>query len=133
MASPVYVQIFDAKLDAMFVRRGMVYTHERRRARKAETIAKQLVKDRTRRLRWSIHVKEVTSRRRRETGFWVGSDLYYSKYVHDGTKTPILPTRARYLSVPAYRGARTHVQRESVRGQRPQMFLVIAMNRVAPG
>lgn len=137
MADPYYLQIFDAKLDAMFVRRGMVYTHERRRARKAETIAKQLVNDRTRRLRWSIHVKEVTDRRKRETGFWVGSDMHYAKNVHDGTTGPIHANGPWKLSVPAYRetipGTVPRVRRAEVAGQRAQMFLVIAMNRVAPG
>lgn len=133
MPDGYYIVIFDAQLDAMFVRRGMVYTHERRRARRAETIAKSLINNRTNKLRWSIHVKEATSLKKRQTGFFLGSDLDYAKWVHEGTKTPIRPKRAKYLSVPAYRGAKTHVQRLTVRGQKAQLFLVKAMNRVTPG
>lgn len=135
--SSVRVVIFDAQLDRMFVRRGMVYNHERRRARRVETIAKSLVNDRTRRLRWSIRVIESTDRRKRETGFWVGSDLDYAKYVHDGTTGPIRANGPWKLSVPAYRetipGTAPRVRRTSVRGQRAQMFLVRAMNRATPG
>ena len=136
MADLLRVVIFDAQLDAMFVRRGMVYTHERRRARRAETIAKQIVGVRSRRLKWSIRVTEQTNRRRRETGFYLGSDLYYAKWVHDGTDQIFAKSRLG-MKVPAYRetirGTAPTVRRRTVRGQKAQLFLVKAMNRVTPG
>ena len=128
-----YIVIFDAQLDAMFVRRGMVYTHERRRARRAETIAKQLVKNRTNVLRWSIHVKEQTARKKRMTGFFLGSDVPYMRYVEEGTDTPIRARSKKGMSVPVFKGATERTRRRTVRGQKAQHILVRAMNQVTPG
>lgn len=137
MADVVRVIIYDAKLDAMFRRRGMVYTHERRRARRAETIAKRLVGKRSGDLKRSIRVTEATSVRRRQTGFWIGSPLYYARWVHDGTDSPIVAKSEEGMSVPIrrekIRGTSRRERRMTVRGQRAQLYLTRARDRVMPG
>ncbi|MEE1774444.1 HK97 gp10 family phage protein [Streptomyces sp. JV185] len=67
----------------------------------------------------------------------VYSDLEYAAYVHEGTGIygptgqPIRPVRARVLSWQPRGGPRAFAR--SVKGQRPNPFLLRALRDVAPG
>ncbi|MGW3164836.1 HK97 gp10 family phage protein [Streptomyces sp. NPDC001142] len=67
----------------------------------------------------------------------VYSDLEYAAYVHQGTGVygpagkPIRPVRAKVLSWQPRGGPRAFAR--SVRGQRPNPFLLSALKEVAPG
>ena len=64
-------------------------------------------------------------------GVRVGSDLYYARFVHDGTgiygprQRPIRPTRKKAL---AFEGSRGQVFVASSRGQRGTKFLLRALD-----
>lgn len=137
MADRIRVIIYDAQLDAMFRRRGMVYNHERRRARRALTWARRMAPKRSRALVNSLHVTEATSPKRRTTGFWIGARAPHSVFVHEGTRMIIFARSRKGMSVPIFpemgpRGTSPRTRRRTVRGQRAQPFLTRARDRVMP-
>lgn len=94
-------------------------------------------------LRASIRVSDVRTTAK-EVKVWVYTPLEYGLYVHEGTGIygpkgqPIRPKRGQYLRFEA-RNARTTapgrgtiVYARSVRGQRPNRYLLNALRRASP-
>lgn len=109
---------------------GPVERDMQRRGEKVQRVARVLVKKDTRALERRITVRIV--RTRGVPAARVGSDLYYSRWVHDGTGiygprgTPIVPRQAARLRFFWKRKGRW-VTAKSVRGQRGAHYLTRAL------
>lgn len=68
----------------------------------------------------------------------IGTNVFYAIWIHEGTgiygprKTPIVPKTARYLRFKP-KGADHYIYRKSVKGIRPNPFLVAALSAAKAG
>ena len=78
----VRVVVYDSAIEAMSLPGGQVYKWTRQRAQRIRTLAIKKAPKRTGLLRESIHSRY--EKPANGTIFYVGSDVYYAKWVHEG-------------------------------------------------
>jgi len=135
MATRVEWHFNDVELERLLRdRNGPVGRMVRRVADRTASLARSYAPVDSGRLRASIRVKFRAGER--EVKAWVYTNLDHGLYVHEGTGIygprgrPIRPRRGRFLVFPGEDG-RLVFARE-VRGQRPQRFLLRALENASP-
>lgn len=130
MAVSVTIDIHNAALNRLLRSRfGPLAQNMLTRGNRVQRAARRRINSRSGDLERSIQVSTVRGYDG-GVGVRIGSDLYYARFVHDGTgvygpsRRPIRPTRRRAL---AFVGRTGNVVVASTRGQRGTRFLIEAL------
>jgi hypothetical protein len=122
----VFMVVYDSKITAMSAPGGMVHTYADWKCETVLVAAKALAPKRSGRLAGGIR-KDVRQTSRDRVVGRVRATARHSQWVHEGTRTPIVPVNGPYMRVPAFIGAAYRVNRVMVRGQAANPFLTDAM------
>lgn len=128
----VFVVVYDSKITAMNMPGGMVYRYIDNKTKGVVRAAKTFVPKRTGHLANTIR-KDVRQTSRDRVIGRVRATARYSKWVHDGTRTPIVTQGTAWhglMRLPAYKGAPPGktILRARVRGQDANPFLARALS-----
>jgi len=125
------VVIYDTRLRAMNAPGGMVNEYVRHKTETTAIIARGAAPKRTGHLAASIVTRVSISPSAQGTIGTVTAKASYAKFVHEGTRGPIIATHSkRGLWVPKVKGGFKREWRDSVRGQAAQPFLSASLEFV---
>lgn len=133
MARPItVVTVYDSKVAAEFLPGGRVNSYVRKTNVAIISIARATAPGRTGELKAKHRNRGALKRGRFSIAGIVENYADYALWVHDGTKTPILPKHGKFLKLPNVgTGRGSFIFVRSVRGQRANPWLRKAGETVA--